>query len=467
MRTVALAVAGLLCLPAAALAQPTPPPPTLIPTIPVPPTTPPALPSGQPVSNSIPAPTAEPAVLPGGTDVSRPLQPVVAPPAADQKVVAPASEPPPIPEEQERDPKPGNVLGKWWDNDEILIWWPKAVGLPPLVTATRLGGPPVYNRPDTLLLVGNRALDNQPSTGYRLTVGYSLNTADTVGFEGRYFFLGTRTLSAFATDLGNLQYRAVGLPFVNALTGAEDVLSLARPGVSSGLVTVSTTTRVQGAEANVIANLYAEKGVKLHAIAGYRFFQANEGLTIEESWLQYPGPGRPKVLGAVADQFDGRNEFHGGQLGLMADLSRGMFYVEMTGKVAFGQNYEVVFINGKSHLLTAANPLPVGQTVAGGVYAQPSNIGRYTHGAFAVVPEGMFKVGFKLGDRGRFYVGYNFLYLSNAVRPGDQIDRTLNPAQIPLLGGTGLPLDPQRPRLDLVRTDFWVQGIIIGFETRF
>jgi len=368
---------------------------------------------------------------------------------------------------ESREPRSGQVLGKWWDNDELLIWWPKATPLPPLLTATRYGAPPIYGRPETTLLVGNHSIDNQDIAGYRLTVGWSVNKADTIGIEGRYFFLGTRTLSYSVTDIGNTHYRALGLPYINANTGYENVLTVAQPSLSSALVTISTTSRVQGAEANTVANLFAGSSVMLHAIAGYRFFQVNEGLLVHQNWWLKPTGQSPTTIAALADQFDGRNEFHGGQIGLMADIHRGSFYVEVTGKVALGRNFEVVNVNGVTHMLMAANPIPVGRTTPGGVYALPTNMGRFTHSAFAVVPEAMFKVGYKLGDRGRIYVGYNFLYLSDMVRPGDQVDRTINPNQIPILGGSNVFGGPERPLLSINRTDFWVQGLIIGFETRF
>jgi hypothetical protein len=452
MRAVSPAVAGILVLvPAVAFAQPAIPP--------IPP------PMPEPLAPLVPsAPAPEPAVLPGGTDVSQPLQPIVIPP--DTANPEPAGKATTV---DEACPKPKEVLGHWWDSDELLIWWPKAHPLPPLVTATRIGTPPVFGRPDTLTLIGTRAIDNQDVAGYRLNMGFSLNNEDTVGIEGRYFFLGTRTLSAFATDLGNPRYQAIGLPFVNALNGQEDVLTVARAGVSSDLVTVFTTTRVQGAEANAVANLYDTKGAKLHAIVGYRFFQVQEGLRVEQTWQQDATPDTfgHTTLGAIADQFSTANRFHGGQLGLHADLSRGPFYVEVVGKVALGRNFEVVKIDGESHLLTfGANPLPLVRSFPGGVYAQLTNMGRFTNSAFAVVPEGTFKVGLK-ADRSRFFVGYNFLYLSDAVRPGDQVDRTINPVQIPMLNPGARFAGPDRPRPDVTRTDFWVQGLIVGFEGRY
>lgn len=424
----------------------------------------PALPPGEPVSNPVPLPKGDPSQFPGGTTVSQPLQPVgPAPTVIEPDPPAPVIEtaPPPQP-----DPIPGRILGGFWDDDQLLIWWPKAHPIPPLVAGTRLGGPPVLGRPGTTVLIGNKAIDNQDIAGGRFTLGWSLTNDDTIGIDGNYFFLGTRTLSESVTDITNPRYKAIGLPFVNAVTGLDDVLTVASPGISSALVTVSTTTRVQGAEINGIANLHAGKNWKLHGLAGYRFFQLQEGLRVEQQWLQYPEATGYKTFGMIADQFDAHNRFNGGQLGLHSDLQRGPVFVEMTAKVALGSTFQVVKTDGATHLITAAYPVPLLRSYPGGVYAQLTNMGRTTHSAFAVLPEATFKVGLK-AERARFYVGYNFLYLSDVVRPGDQIDRTLNPAQIPLLNPGGSFTGPDRPRVALNRTDFWVQGLIIGLEGRY
>jgi Putative beta barrel porin-7 (BBP7) len=413
----------------------------------------------------VPGPSEGPA-LPGGTDVSRPLTPVEIP---APPVPAPDANPEPKPEAlqrleevQQQKPTRSGPLGPAWDNLEFLLWWSKAHPIPPLVAASRNGGPPVLGSDRTSLLVGSRAIDNQDVAGGRFTLGASVNEAETVGFELGYFFLGSRTINTTIDDFGNPRVRALGLPFINAVTGNEDVFLTAAPGVAAGSIFATTTTRVQGAEANAIVNLYDNKGMKLNGIVGYRFLQVQEGLTIEQ--MRYTATN----FGPIYDEFDGHNRFNGGQVGLHADLSRGMLFCELTGKIALGQNFEVVKIDGSTGVHT---PLPGGlfnQTLLGGVYALPSNIGRYTRSAFAVVPEGTFKVGLKLNDSGRFFVGYNFLYLSDAVRPGDQIDRTLNPAQIPALNpGGSASFAGARPFPQINHSDFWTQGLLIGLETRY
>lgn len=439
MRTVSLAVVAVAVLvPSLAVAQAEAGPPEVV-------------------------PPAEKSALPGGTEVSQPLQ--NATPFAESSQPLPGF----TDITQPQPPKPGQILGRWWDTDELLLWWPKAHSLPPLVTATRSGAVPVLGRQDTQTLVGGRAIDNQDIAGWRTVLGLALNDADTVGIEGRYFFLGTRTLSSFATDLGNPRIGAIGLPFVNALTGDEDVLTVARPGFNSALVTAYTTTRVQGAEGNVVVNLIAAKSVKLHAIAGYRYFQLNEGLRLEQTLLKY---GTHETLGhtamgLVADQFSTGNSFSGGQLGLHADVVRDSVFIEFEGKLALGSNFQKATIGGETHLLTfGTNPLPLVRSHPGGAYAQNTNSGRLTNSAFALVPEGTVKFGVK-SDRSRFYVGYNYLYLSDAIRPGDQVDRRLNPNQIPLVSGGAPFRGPEFPHAQLVQTDFWLQGLVIGWEARY
>jgi hypothetical protein len=84
-----------------------------------------------------------------------------------------------------------------------------------------------------------------------------------------------------------------------------------------------------------------------------------------------------------------------------------------------------------------------------------------------VVPEGTFKVGLKTSDRARFYAAYNFMYLSDAVRPGDQVDRVLSASQVPIVTGVRPGAWADRPVASVNRTDFWVHGVVIGWEGRY
>jgi len=393
--------------------------------------------------------------VPPGKSVSRPLQ------------EAPASELPEAVKPGAKDAELIRVesskpLGKSWSSYELLVWWPKTSALPPLATAGRGPGAPTLGGPNTLVLLGGGMTESRDVAGGRFTYGTPVNEAQTAGFAVTYFFLGSRTDSTTIDE----RTRAIGRPYTDAVTGQQTAIPVNLPGGQVGTVAVSTTSRVTGWEVNGIANLYSGDELRLNAIAGYRYFMANEGLRIDQTAIFPASPNGPAVMASIADQFDAHNRFHGGQLGLSADYTRGPVFVEATGKVGLGQATNVVQVSGQAVALAAAFPFPAAQFFKGGVLAQPTNSGRFVRSGFAVLPEATVKVGYRFHDRSRLYVGYNFVYLSEAAHPGDQIDPSIDPGQIPLFGRPAA-VAVERPSPTFVRSDFWVQGLVFGVEYRY
>src|SRR5262249_34874117 len=110
----------------------------------------------------------------------------------------------------------------------------------------------------------------------------------------------------------------------------------------------------------------------------------------------------------------------------------------------------------------------------GGLLALPSNIGSESRDRFSVVPEAGVSLGFAVMNGVRLSVGYNFLYWSSVVRPGDQIDRRLGVLQIPGSPplpsppfGPTLPTNPTVPQRLFKDTDFWAHGLTVGLEFTF
>src|SRR4029453_13105386 len=79
-----------------------------------------------------------------------------------------------------------------------------------------------------------------------------------------------------------------------------------------------------------------------------------------------------------------------------------------------------------THDFTAFGPT---QTFPGGYFALPTNIGSHKRTVFAVVPEVGLTLGFQLTRWASVFAGYSFLYTNNVARPGNQIDRSINPTQ--------------------------------------
>jgi hypothetical protein len=84
-----------------------------------------------------------------------------------------------------------------------------------------------------------------------------------------------------------------------------------------------------------------------------------------------------------------------------------------------------------------------------------------------VVPEVGFNVGYQLTSRMRVFVGYNFLYIGNALRPEGLIDQGIDVARIPNFpAGGATPLAFPRPAPQFNLSDYFVQGISFGLEFR-
>jgi hypothetical protein len=166
----------------------------------------------------------------------------------------------------------------------------------------------------------------------------------------------------------------------------------------------------------------------------------------------------------VTDRFAVRNQFYGGQIGAEGRWLRDRFTLDGRAKLALGVTDQQLEITGNQTLRRNG----VTRTYVGGLYALGSNIGRFSQSRFAVVPEVGISAGYYVTDRVRLSVGYNLLYWSSVIRPGQQIDRNLNGNLIPNFDLAGIPpSQAARPAVLFKTTDYWAQGITFGVEVQF
>lgn len=401
------------------------------------------------------APPAQAAPAAGPVQLGRPL--------AIARAAAPEDGDPLRSAPQPRQPA-NDVRDLAWGSVEYLLWWVKDGPLPvPLVTtgnpaAGALAG--TLGQPDTRVLFGRSGLDYGTFSGLRLTVGSWLDDGRCVGVEGRGFLLHSRTVrfSAASNAAGE---PPLYLPAFNAATGREDSLIVADPLQQfSGGVSISSKTSLWGAEVNGLWNLDREAGFTLDLLGGFRYLGLNESLHLANVTQDL-------LLGTVTsleDRFDTRNRFYGGQVGARAGFAFGLLSASVTGKLAMGPTRQTVNINGGVLQEGALAPTP--GAFAGGFFTQPSNIGNRHRNHWSVVPELAAQLAYEFLPGFRAFVGYDFLYWTQVVRPGNQIDRVLNLSQSPVLGA-GTLAGPARPAPRFDRSDFWAQGFTFGLMAQF
>src|SRR5262245_59391620 len=214
-------------------------------------------------------------------------------------------------------PKPNDLTddhaGPWntyWVNLEYLWWWTKDGPLPvPLVA-------------NGAAVLGNTSISYGDSPGGRVTAGIWLDGPHVTGFEASGFLLARNTVSTTIASDGNGSPLLVR-PLFNVLTGAPASFLVSSPGTFAGEVTVSSKSRLWGAEAQLVRNVACTYGFEADLLFGFRYLDLDENLSIAQTTTNLTSAsltltGSPLTfgLGSVAsltDSFTTRNHFYGAQ----------------------------------------------------------------------------------------------------------------------------------------------------------
>jgi hypothetical protein len=363
-----------------------------------------------------------------------------------------------VPPEQPAAPGP-----RFYLNAEYLLWWTRSDHTPPLVTTSSPNDFGFVGNPTTQVLFGGN-LDRNPYSGARLTAGYYLDDCGHTAIEVSGFILGQESARFMASSA---QFPVIARPFFNLNQGTEFSQLVAFPGVSTGNVQINAPSRLWGAEANLRCNLCCGCDYKVDALGGFRYLNLEESIAIQENIQGLAGAPAPftNALVTVNDHFATRNQFYGGQLGLDAEFRRGAWSLDLRGKLALGDTHQHLTIDGSETLVAPNGAVTVSR---GGLLALPSNIGQFNRDKFSVVPELGVSLGYQLTERLRVTVGYNFLYWTNVLRPGNQIDRVIDVTQIPNFTVPGAtPAGQNRPAVPFKESDYWAQGLTVGLEFRY
>jgi hypothetical protein len=352
----------------------------------------------------------------------------------------------------------------FWARGEYLLWTVKDAPLPPLVTVNNIpGAPPVLGMMGTGVAIGGHGEDYDIRSGGRFTLGFGLPCLGNMGFETTYFFLASRTTSPSVNSGG---VPGVGRPFteVGAILsspGNQQAQLVAFPGVVAGRVVVAASNDLWGIEANFRNGLCCGCNYRVDFLWGFRHLTLTENVNITEDLRNISQPIAGSTSIGVSDRFFTRNEFYGGQVGIDGEYRWRGWFVGGNAKLAAGTMHQHVVIDGTTVFRDGLMPA----IVRGGLLALPgTNIGTYNRDTFALVPELGVKLGYNFTEHLRGYVGYDVVYASSVVRPGDQIDTNVNSSFLPRGGSpAGAPL----PRFIFRSTDFWAQGVNFGLEVRY
>jgi|KBSSwiStaDraftv2_1062776.scaffolds.fasta_scaffold25293_3 hypothetical protein len=354
---------------------------------------------------------------------------------------------------------PMGADSRWSVSAEALFSWFKSSPTPvPIITDNYL------DEPGANILLGGGSVDTNPNTGFKITGAYRIDSR--LGIELSGFYIPSRSTSSSVSSTGLPGSIDLLLPFFDVRYNQENVNPISYWPDYAGTAQATLSNNLGGGEFNLTWAMPRQDAWRVDLLGGFRFLQLRESYTITTS-SPY-NPPLPYDIWNTTDSFDARNRFYGLQIGARAAYDQGPWVGSVTGKLALGTMQQRVSVSGSLETNDYTDFGPV-QTFSGAYFALPTNSGDHSRNTFAVVPEVALNLGYRLTPQATVYVGYSFLYASNVARPGDQINRNINPTQTVAYGNDPpvTPVGPAQPTFNFNTTDFWAQTISIGLAYRF
>jgi hypothetical protein len=338
-----------------------------------------------------------------------------------------------------------------WGSAEFLLWWSKGTVTPPLVTTSPNGTAQADAGvlPGADVLFGGSYLGDDDQAGGRITLGIWLDEEHDTSIVGRFYGVGGASDRFQRSSDGD---PILARPFFNVILDQNDALLVAFPGLTTGSISASLTNDFFSAESYFQIMLQRDCNRRIDAVAGYQFARLDDWLQIDSSSILLQ---QGNIQVDTRDRFSTQNQFHGGLIGVRAQMMRGCWSIDTLAKVGVGVNRQQVTIVGRTIIDGAA-------TASGGLLAQDTNIGTYQRDKFAAIPELTINLRYHFNPCLSVHAGYSVLFFQDVVTSGRQIDTGVNLTQLggPLLGEA-------RPAFEFDDEYYWLQGINFGVNWDF
>jgi hypothetical protein len=352
---------------------------------------------------------------------------------------------------------------------DYLLWWIQPMPSSfPLVTASTTG-PRGSLGPTTSVVFGGHPFEINPFSGGRFTIDVWKPNNPRWGAE----FSGTVLQQQWTSFNAGFGTEMIARPVIDANTGVPSSLTVAAPGLATGSLDILASTRLWGFETNAKYRFWCDERWDLSVLYGFRYMDLSERLNIGQRTMFVPGTltffygvefANPFEID-VNDSFQTRNQYYMSQLGVAGSWHYRRWLVDFKAKFAVGPVHETVVIAGNSTLFPTAGSAP--NTVPGGLLALSSNIGRFHKDPWAFMPEDSIQIGYRFGNCTYLTLGYQFAWISRAMRAGNQVDPFISPNLLPTSAFFGAPGGVARPAAVRHEDDWWVQGLNLGLQIHY
>lgn len=355
---------------------------------------------------------------------------------------------------------PATLYGsRAWASAEYLMWWVTPMNSPDLIQSVSanaaLAGGALPPGAAARVFPATRQLEFGAISGIRGTAGYAW---DHVGVEVSGFYLGQKTRDGALFSDGTVF--SVARPYISAGSGAATSLFSSLAGQYVGGTTASVENQLWGLDGNIRFPWYAYLTNYTHGLAGFRYLDLRESINVV-STATFPTGG---VID-VRDEIRTRNQFYGGQVGLdgrIGGCEKGLG-LQVMPKLAMGGVRQSVTYTGSN---SATVPGLAPDVQAGGLYARDAALGTFTRDKFAAVASLDLNLTYNFNESSQVFFGYSIIWISSVLRPGEQIDLTVNDSRARFVANP-TPSGANRPAPQFVGNDFWTQGLNFGLRLQY
>ena len=359
-----------------------------------------------------------------------------------------------------------------WIGAEYLLYWTKDAPIPFNVATVGLAaGTGIVGATGTRILFGNTSIDYSNFSGVRVIGGYWITSNESLGLEANLFILPKKNVGTPALT-GSDILPVLARPFLNTASNVQNSRVLGKPGQFLGNVQTTSGLELWGAEIGPVWRARDTGRWTFDYLGAFKFLALNETLTVADtantlgggvSVLQGRAFNSPSSL-SIRDEFRVQNNFYGVTLGARSNLHVEAFTWSLTGKIGLGWMESNLRTTGTS-TVSGGSTAPL--TSVGGLYASGPSLGDFSKNQFAAIPEFATNLNVQITSHLGLNLGYNYLYISKVLRPGEQISGQVNPSFVPTSPNFGALSGPANSTIPLSSSSFWAQGFNLAFVLGF
>jgi hypothetical protein len=362
---------------------------------------------------------------------------------------------------------PAAPFYRFWLTGEYYLATTSNTSYVPLATTGTTTSLGLIGRPGTQEVIGGKQ-DFGSVSGFRIGGGLWLDGCRAYGLEWNASYLPKQS-KTFSNNGSGASILA--RPFFDTLLQTENSRLISSTGQFSGSLNAEFSTFYWNADVTSVMRVLETSEWSLEHLIGARYFNIEDTLRITDQSTALGGGsltyrGTPVLFpGAsvsVMDYYSMINRWYGGAAGFRLNYNPGRFSATFQFRMGVGANLQSLSTDGTTTLTTGS----IRTASTPGLTTGSSSPGNYTSTQLSLAPELNLRLGYNVTKRIAVTASYQYLYISNVARLGDQVNRNIDPRSVPSSQFFSNSFPTNRD-VTIRQTDFWLHGFTAGLMLTF